>query len=448
VFVLLDNLGQEWLGCYGSEEGCTPNIDRLARTGLRVEHCYTPPLCGPSRIVALTGRYLLRSGIVLHHDAGIYNGGGLDPQREVTFARLLQQAGYRTVIAGKWQINHLYNEPQALVQHGFEESLVWPGSIDRDRVTAEQMQQFEQAVRAADVEFTSKFASNIESRYWDPVFLRNGVREVAEGRFGPDVLNEYVLDYLRRDHDRPFLVYYPMVLTHGTNYLEPVVPTPLNRDPDRSHHEMFADMVRYADRLIGRLLDELDRTGLRENTIVFVATDNGTARRQTARCRGRLIQGGLYMLTEAGSDVVLLVNSPRLVPGGRTMELADFSDLLPTFCELAGAKLPDDVVIDGRSFADVVLGKSARGPREAIFNQFGDTRVVRDSRYKLYSDGRLYDVSRDFDEQQDLSGSSDEAAVRAKRRLQSHFDALPPNAPRPFELRSQAAFKLRNQQRP
>ncbi len=371
VFVLLDNLGQEWLGCYGSEEGCTPNIDRLAETGLRVEHCYTPPVCGPSRVVALTGRYLLRSGIVLHHDAGIYGGGGLDPDREVTFARLIKDAGYRTVIAGKWQLNNLYDEPQALARHGFDDSLVWPGSIDRDRVTAEQMRQFEEAIRAADVPFTSKFTSNIESRYWDPVFLRNGVREVLPGRFGPDALNEYVRDFLRQDHDRPFLLYYPMVLTHGNTYLEPVVPTPLNRDPNRPHQEMFADMVRYADRLIGRLIEGLEQTGLRDNTIVVVATDNGTERRRTARCRGRLIQGGLYTLTEAGGDVALVVNSPSLVPGGRTMELADFSDLLPTFCEMAGAELPDDVTIDGRSFADVILGRSETGPRQFIFNQFG-----------------------------------------------------------------------------
>jgi arylsulfatase A len=211
---------------------------------------------------------------------------------------------------------------------------------------------------------------------------------------------------------------------------------------------MFADMVRYADRLIGRLIEELDRTALRENTIVFIATDNGTERQRTARCRGRLIQGGLYSLTEAGGDVALLVNSPRLVPGGRTMALADFSDLLPTFCELAGAEIPDDLVIDGRSFAAVVLGKVVNGPREVIFNQFGDLRVVRDSRYKLYSDGRLLDVSRDFDEQHDLSGSAEEFAVRAKQRLQAHLDALPPDAPPPFELRSQAAFKLRSPQRP
>src|SRR5688572_30376823 len=82
VFILIDNCGKEWVGAYGSEENCTPNIDRLAGGGLLVSNCYTPVVCGPSRTVALTGRYLLRSGFTYHHDAGLYSGGGLDPAKE------------------------------------------------------------------------------------------------------------------------------------------------------------------------------------------------------------------------------------------------------------------------------------------------------------------------------------------------------------------------------
>jgi arylsulfatase A-like enzyme len=441
VFILLDNLGQEWLGCYGSEEGVTPNIDRLAREGLRVEHCYTPPVCGPSRIVALTGRYLFRSGMVMHHDAALYSGGGLIPDREPTFARPLRDAGYRTMITGKWQINNLYDEPEVLSQHGFDESLVWPGSIDTDKVSEEQLAQFKQLVQQADTETTSKFISNIENRYWDPVFLRDTKREVHPDRFGPDVSQQYAFEFLRSDHDRPFLLYYPMVLTHGDTFLHPVVPTPLNRDPDRPHQEMFADMVRYADQLIGEFIEELERTGLRDNTIVFIATDNGTEKQRVARARGRTIRGELYQLTEAGSDVALLVNAPGRVPGGRTIPLADFSDLLPTFCDLTGAELPENQEIDGRSFADAILGQADKGPREWIFNQYGEDRVVRNHRYKLYNDGRLFDVEADFDEEHDLAKSQDPAHQQAKAELQGVLDSLPPDAPPPFPLRSQTAFQ-------
>lgn len=440
VFILLDNLGQEWLGCYGSEEGVTPNLDALAREGLRVEHCYTPPVCGASRVVALTGRYLFRSGMVMHHDAALYSGGGLIPEREPTFARPLRDAGYRTMITGKWQINNLYDEPDVLKRHGFDQSLVWPGSIDTDKVTDDQLARFKELVRQADTATTSQFISNIENRYWDPVFLRDTQREVHPGRFGPDVSQQYAVDFLRSDHERPFLLYYPMVLTHGDTFLHPVVPTPLNRDPDRPHQEMFADMVRYADKLVGDLVDELERTGLRENTIVFVVTDNGTEKQRVARARGRTIRGELYQLTEAGSDVGLVVNAPGLVPGGRTIPLADFSDLLPTFCDLAEAELPEDHVIDGRSFADAILGKADKGPRDWIFNQYGEDRVVRNHRYKLYSDGRLFDVEADFDEEHDLAKSQAPGHQRAKAELQAVLDSLPPDAPPPFPLRSQTAF--------
>jgi len=448
IFVLLDNCGQEWFGSYGSEENCTPQMDKLAREGLRVANCYTPTVCGPSRIVALTGRYLFRSGMVLHHDAALYGGGGLDPRREITFARLLRDAGYRTAIAGKWQINNLYNEPDILRQHGFDESLVWPGSIDRDKVGASDMEQFAQAIRKADAPFLRRFNSNIESRYWDPVVIRNGKRETHPGKFGPDLFQEFALDFLRRHRDQPFLLYYPMVLTHGQSVNLPAVPTPLNRDASRSHKELYAGMLQYADRQVGELVAELERLGLRERTVVFVATDNGTEKALSARCNGREVQGGLYQLTEAGGNVVLFANSPTIVPVGRTLALADFSDLLPTFCELAGVRLPSKLKIDGRSFAGVLRGKrGATAPRRWIFNQYGDERVVRDDRYKLYSDGRFFDMERDRDERDNLAESKDRAVVTARNKLQAALASLPSNAPPPFELRSLSSFALRHNRR-
>ncbi|MBI3879120.1 MAG: sulfatase-like hydrolase/transferase [Verrucomicrobia bacterium] len=448
VFILLDNVGQEWFGCYGSEEKCTPNIDRLARTGVRVEHCYTPPVCGPSRIVLLSGRYLLRSGFTMHHDAALYSGGGFDPKREITFARPFRDAGYATGIAGKWQINNLYDEPDVLKRHGFDEQLVWPGSIDSNRVGAAAMEKFRALVRAEAHEELAVLNRNIESRYWDPVLLRNGKRETHPGKFGPDLLQSFALEFLQRHRGGPFLLYYPMVLTHGKSFVEPVVPTPLNLSTNRPHHEMFADMVRYADKLVGELVVELERLGLRDNTLVFIASDNGTEKEMTARRNGREVRGGLYTLTEAGGDVVLLANSPKLIPGGRTAPLADFSDVLPTLCDLAGIAPPKNVTLDGRSLAPFLRGEpGAKPPREWIFNQYASVRVVRDTRFKLYSDGRLFDANADPDEQHDLAASGEPAAVAARERLGRVLQSLPPDSPPPFVLRSLSGFKLRAEQR-
>ncbi len=428
VFILLDNCGKEWFGCYGSEENCTPRIDRLAAEGVKFENCYTPPVCGPSRITLLTGRYLLRSGMTLHHDAALYSGGGLSPEREVVFARPLRQAGYATGVVGKWQINNLYDEPDVLVQHGFDEHVVWPGSIDRDRVQGDEWSAYRAAVDARSVEGTRRMMPMVESRYWNPVIIRSGRREVDPGKFGPDVLQHAALDFLRRHREHPFLLYYPMVLTHGQSFVEHVVATPANRDTNRPIKDQYADMLRYADRLVGEVVDELEKLGLREQTIVFVATDNGTEKHIAARFRGREVQGALYTLTEPGANVPLL----------------DFSDILPTLCELAGASLPAGVTLDGVSQAAVIRGvKGASPPRQWIFDQYADKRIVRDQRYKLWSDGSFYDLHDDPEESRDLRGSSDPRMVVARQKLQRVLDRLPPDAEPPFELLSQSAFQLR-----
>jgi arylsulfatase A-like enzyme len=445
VFILLDNVGQEWFGCYGSEENCTPNIDALARSGVRVENCYTPPVCGPSRIVLLTGRYPHSTGFRLHHDAALYSGGGLDPQREIVFPRLLRDAGFSTAITGKWQINNLYDQPDILRQHGFDKYLVWPGSID---FNVGDRQRFDDIVRRQSYDEAVAFNQYIESRYWDPVFLNQGRREVLRDRFGPDVSQEFAIDFLRQHRDRPFFLYLPMVLTHGQTFSAPAVPTPQNRSADRPLQDMFADMLRYADKLVGNLVAELDRLGLRENTILFVASDNGTEHRFQARCKGRVVPGDLYSLSEAGGNVVLIVNSPRLVPGGRTLPLADFSDIYPTICELTGVPLSPQHRPDGHSCAPYLLGKpGAKPPRDWILNEYHETRVVRDTRFKLYSDGRFFDANSDPAEQHDLANSTDPAAIAANERLKKVLASLPRDTPPPFPLRSLSAFKIRAEAR-
>jgi arylsulfatase A-like enzyme len=136
----------------------------------RAENWYTPPVCGPSRTVLLTGRYPHSTGFRLHHDAALYSGGGLDPQREVLFPRLFRDAGYRTCIAGKWQINNLYDEPGVLTEHGFQEQLVWPGSIDATKVSRADLDRFHDIIRRQSYDEAVAFNQHIESRYWNPLF--------------------------------------------------------------------------------------------------------------------------------------------------------------------------------------------------------------------------------------------------------------------------------------
>jgi arylsulfatase A-like enzyme len=443
VFILLDNVGREWFGCYGSEEGCTPQIDRLAQGGVRFENCYTTTVCGPSRVQFLTGRYPFRTGWYLHHDAALYSGGGFDWRREVTIARVLRDAGYATGIAGKWQVNNLYDEPDALRMHGFQEALAWPGSIDRDRVDAAFQDEFQRAIRNHDADFLQRATAKIESRYWDPVVIRGGKREVLRGRFGPDVFQEFALDYLSRHRAEPFFFYHALVLTHGINATEPVTTTPENRGhPPETEREKFAGMLRYADREIGEFMATLEKLGLRDNTVVIVASDNGTERSLAARSHGRTVTGGLYQITEAGGNVALMANCPKLVPGGRVGALADSTDIFPTICDLCGVTPPDGVKLDGVSFAKFLRGEG-KPPRTWIFNEYLPDRVVRDERFKLYANGKLFDLAADPDESKPLPAGASPESEAARGRLRAVLDSMPEDTPLPFPHRSLSAFRLR-----
>ena len=127
IFIMVDDMGRDWISCYGAKHQ-TPNIDRLAKEGLRYETAWCNPICTPTRVTLLTGQYAFRHGWTHHYDVARKGGDGLKWTRFTTFARVVRNAGYRTAIAGKWQINNLRRQPDALNQHGFDEHCVWPGA--------------------------------------------------------------------------------------------------------------------------------------------------------------------------------------------------------------------------------------------------------------------------------------------------------------------------------
>ena len=432
VFILLDNVGKDWFRCYGSQEDQTPNIDRLAYTGLKFRNFYITPVCSTSRTMLLTGRYPFTTGWHTHHDTAIYGGGYLDWNREITFARVLREAGYSTCISGKWQVNDFFDPAQqdALAKHGFEEHCIFPEGKPGHPAH--------------------------KKRYADAYVIENGQRRDTSGRFGPDIMADYAIDYMRRHRDKPFLLFYPAILTHI-----PVTTTPLSPDENATPREKFAGMVRYADHLIGRLVGALDELGLRDNTLVFITadngTDNGTDQGQEQSLGGRInghISGeGIYSLTERGINVPFVASCPKWISQGRESDaLINAADVLPTLADLAGAELPGNVTIDGRSFAAVLRDGDDRGwTRPWTFTQYGTTRAIRDQRFKLYSTGQLYDLASDPLERHDLAAVARGVpltpdAQRARAELQKVLDSQPPDAKWPFTFRSISARKIRAQQ--
>ena len=437
LFVLIDNLGKDWLDCYGSVEHQTPNLDELARTGIRFTHCYTTSYCSCTRALLYTGRYGRTTGWHTHHDTAIYGGGYLDWENEIHFARLLRNKGYATCIAGKWQLNDFYDPEQAGFpdRHGFDEYLLWTGAINGSG-SAEKRHKDS---LAAGLQTHNRI---MESRYQDPVVFKNGERIEAVGEFGPELYVDYLIDFMKRKHDQPFLAYYASPSVH-----RPLVPTPLNPDtpPDAPDRELWAGMVRYLDHQVGELVAALEKLDLRDKTIIVVTTDNGTWGGLGGNTIHGPVKAGLGRTSESGLDVPLIVNAPGLIKTPRVCTaLVDQSDFLPTFADLAGAPIPADLKLDGKSFAPLIHGTASDADHRAwIYSQHADLRIIRDHRYKLYSTGEFFDLEQDHIEDHDLATSTELAVTNARDRLTKILQSFPPDN-HPFQPRSSFAFRLRD----
>jgi len=257
--------------------------------------------------------------------------------------------------------------------------------------------------------------------------MTNGKREVH--KHGSETVNEFLIDFIRRNRDRPFLAYYPMMLVHG-----PFLPTPLNRDKaPEGKTALYAGMVTYMDHLVGKLVDAVDELGIADRTIIMFTGDNGSSASGTLN--GKPYPKGKGRTNDWGVHMPFLVRAPMFSKGEEVSDdLIDFTDMLPTFADLAGAELPAGVKLDGRSFVSSLRGdRSAKGKREWIFAQIEDRRTIRDKHYKLDSSGSFWNISKDLLERKDLRESKEPDVVEARERLGKVLASLPQNAGGPFE---------------
>lgn len=406
IFILLDDLGKEWISCYGAEGIETPHVDKLAAQGMRFENAYSMPQCTPSRICFLTGQYPWRNGWVNHWDAPRWGEAYFDWNSNPSIARSLQKAGYATAAAGKWQVNDFRVQPEAMTKHGFDDWSMWTG-----------------AEGSSDKKHTQK-SSN---RYWDPYIHTPEGSQSYPGKFGPDLYNQLVLDFITSHQEQPFFIYYAMALPHSPSTSTPHEPNVKGRE------ECFPAMVRYADYLTGKVVQHLDTLGLSENTLIIWTTDNGSASKLSNHLNGRLVKGGKTKTTENGVNAPFIARWPGKVPAGiKSQALVDFSDMLPTFLDLAQAEPEAGYEYDGVSLKAVLLGETnksertailAMGSRPAMMTQQGiqsthiyRDRVLRDQQFKLYIGAdrqveKLIDLKNDPEENNDLSQNPEYAAV-------------------------------------
>jgi arylsulfatase A-like enzyme len=345
---------------------------------------------------------------------------------------MVREAGYVTCIAGKWQISDFRLEPEATVHAGFDEYCMWTGGENGGPSTAAS-----------------------QKRYWDPYIHTKSGSRTYSGEFGPDIYSDFIVDFMRRNKDKPMLIYYPMCLTHG-----PLTTTPL--EPDAPKEAQFGAMVRYTDRILKKLIDTLTELDIRDNTIIVWTTDNGSPVSIIGKRNGRFVRGGKMHLTENGVNAPFIVNCPGLVPQGVVTDaLVDLTDIVPTFCELTGAQMPVRYVYDGVSFAPLILGKKSDSERNwitALGGQFAmlvddriasahdfRDRVIRGKRFKAYVDttGQLkeiIDFRHDFDETVNLIDSEDPAVAQAKEVFQTALYQMPKEDADPVYLQINGSF--------
>ncbi len=291
--------------------------------------------------------------------------------------------------------------------------------------------------------------------YWkNPTLWHNDRRMEAGNRYGEDIFYDFAADFMTRHSDRPWLMYFNMNLCH-----RPFMPTPdstvmqsdSDADIDRfidfeGETDYFDDMAAYADKLVGQLVDVLEKTGQRKRTLLIFTADNGTdnvweATTLRSQYKGRMVEGGKYKVSDLGVNVPFIVNWPGVImPGQVKDDLVDFSDILPTLCEAAGVNIPNDLPIDGRSFLPLLKGGEYH-PRQWVYSWGGFIKtsrrykdpasykdehihVLRNQRWKYYSDGRLYDMQQDPFEDHPLLPAEGSDAGRAAAFLKHELRQL------------------------
>jgi arylsulfatase A len=384
IFILADDLGMDGVGCYGADRK-TPNIDALAKTGVRFETCYSAPLCGPSRCLAMTGRYAFRTGGLTNKSWS--KGPGAQSRDEISIAKLLQQFGYKTGMGGKWR--QMGETPR---NWGFDEYLT---------------------------------DGTPSGWFWQKSYIKNGMTVTHDKDvYCPDAVHDFAIDFINRHKDEPFFFYYSTHLVHA-----PILRTPDTKPGTTSGKDLYNDNIAYMDKQVGLLVKELEKLKLLENTLIVFSGDNGTVSGHRSLIGGRLVQGSKGTMLEGGSRVPLIASWKGVAPAGKVVkDLTDFSDFFATFADVAGAPLPKNVTIDGQSFAPQLRGEAGR-PREWIYVQLGDQWFVRSQGWKLSQKGELFDMKdAPFAQKLVPADTADAAAKAGRETLQAVLNRLNPAA--------------------
>ncbi|MFT7808054.1 steryl-sulfatase-like [Arapaima gigas] len=411
VLIVVDDLGIGDLGCYGNTTLRTSNIDQLAKEGVKLtQHIGAAPLCTPSRAAFLTGRYPVRSGMTGHARPGVFiiagSSGGL-PTKELTFAKLAKQQGYSTALIGKWHLglncersDDLCHHPH---NHGFDHFYGIPlthlpdckpghgtifinifihipsRSLMVGVATVAILHVLGVIVVLRKVILAAAFLAALLVAFaglflltfphFNCLLIRN--REVVEQPYVSENLTQKMtqeaVEFLEMNSRQPFLLFFSFIQVHSALFVSP-------RFKGRSKHGLYGDAVEEVDWSVGKIMETLDHLKLRDNTLVYVTSDNGP--HLEVVFKGEMHGGfnGIYKAGkstnwEGGIRVPAVLRWPGVIPANKQIdEPTSNMDIFPTVVNLVGAAIPEDREIDGRDLMPLVLGQVERSEHEFLFH--------------------------------------------------------------------------------
>ena len=424
VFFFIDDLGWPDLGCYGSEFHETPNLDRLAKQGMRFTDAYAScPVCSPTRASVMTGKYPARLGITDWIGASQKReplvtplNESFLPPAEVTIGEAMRDGGYQTAYFGKWHLGK--NDEHHPARQGFD----YHRGVNRAGAPGSYFYPFTRKTRGDSAV---------------PDF-----EEAGEGAYLTDLIADEAVKFVERNKDRPFFAFVAHYSIHTPiqakalqveKYQKKLAARDREDGPDfrdekgygrtrlRQDNPALAAMVESVDAGVGRMLDKLDELGLTEKTVIIFTSDNGglstlQGKRLGPGCTLPL-RGGKGWMYEGGIRVPLIVKWPGVTEAGSTSPVPVVStDFYPTVLDMAGLPLRPEQHLDGKSLAGLLKGEGGLA-REAIFWHYPHyhgsgnrpTAGMRKGEFKLvrwYENGEdeLFNLKDDLGEAKDLAG--------------------------------------------
>jgi len=423
VIIFADDQGYQDVGCFGSPNIKTPNLDGMAAEGMRFTDFYSAcSVCSPSRAALMTGCYPPRVGItkVLFRRDNI----GLNP-KEITIADVLKGQGYATACVGKWHLGHL---PEFLpTSNGFESYFGLPYSNDMDGIKGKD-RNLDRAWREKDYS------------PWDVPLMRD--KEVIEQPAVQTTLTERYTDeavkFIHKNRNKPFFLYMPHTMPHvplfvsDEFYVEDVF-------------KAYKATIEQVDHSVGQVFAALKKAGVDKNTLVIYTSDNGPWLSKKHHGGSALpLRDGKFSTYEGGMREPAICRWPGKIPAGKVCnEICGTIDVMPTIAKLAGARVPVDRVIDGRDIWPLMAGKSgAKSPHEAYFYYKGTTlEAVRSGRWKLRRSKKtteLYDLQADISEKNNLAENHADIVQRLTTTMQQFDVELKANSRPPGKVEKQA----------